>query len=196
MTRSQRFLGVSVIVVSSALLLAGCAGTTPEPTSSPSSSKTAVSTPTPSASEPAGDYIPFAQDCANLIPNDIVFAFNPNYVFDNSATPPVGSSFDMVKTLEGTNCTFTNQSSGAALTISVANPTATTKSILEEQSLGTLTQVDVNGVPGYFGKIGGSGVVQVYTANNFWVTIAGPEISSPEDVASLMNAVLSYLPAG
>ncbi|MSW97366.1 MAG: hypothetical protein F2808_03170 [Actinobacteria bacterium] len=155
-----------------------------------------MSTPTPSASQPEGDYIPFTQDCANLIPNDVVFAFNPNYVFDNSATPAVGSSFDMVKTLEGTNCTYTNQSSGAALTVSVAHPTATTTAILEEQSLGTLAQVDLNGVPGYFGKIAGSGIVQVYTANNYWVTIAGPEVSAPEDVATLMNAVLSYLPAG
>jgi hypothetical protein len=187
---------VTSLVVATAFLLTACQSSGPEPTTAPPAPIVSSATPTPTASQPEGDYFPFEQDCADLIPNDVVFAFNPNYVFDESATPAAGSSFDMVKTLEGTNCTFINQSSGATLTVSVAHPTATSKAILEEQTAVTLAQVDLNGVPGYFGKIAGSGIVQVFTSNNYWVIIAGPEISTTEDVASLLNAVLSYLPAG
>ena len=97
--------------------------------------------------------------------------------------------------MEGTTCNFVNQSSQAALTISVAHLTPISTQILEEQSAAALAPIQIDSEPGYFGTVAGSGIVQVYTTSGYWFTIAGPEVASPEDVAGISSQINSFLSA-
>ena len=186
---------VTSLVATLALLLTACQSAVPEPTQAPQPTTVKSVTPTPTETAPAGDYFPFAADCAELVPDEVIFSFNPNYVLDNSAPPASASSQDLVKAMEGTTCNFVNQSSQAALTISVAHLTPISTQVLEEQSAATFTPIEVDSEPGFFGTRAGSGVVQVFTAGGYWFTVAGPEVSSPEDVAAITTQLNSFLSA-
>lgn len=186
---------VTSFVATLALLLTACQSAVPEPTQTPQPTTVRTVTPTPTETAPAGDFFPFAADCAELMPDEVIFSFNPNYVLDNSAPPAAVSSKDLVTAMEGTTCNFVNQSSQAALTISVAHLTPISRQVLEEQSAATFTPIEVDSQPGFFGTLAGSGVVQVFTATDYWITVAGPEVSSPEDVAAITAQLTSFLSA-
>ena len=186
---------VTSFVATLALLLTACQSAVPEPTQTPQPTTVRTVTPTPTETAPAGDFFPFAADCAELMPDEVIFSFNPNYVLDNSAPPAAVSSKDLVTAMEGTTCNFVNQSSQAALTISVAHLTPISRQVLEEQSAATFAPIQVDSQPGFFGTLAGSGVVQVFTATDYWITVAGPEVSSPEDVAAITAQLTSFLSA-
>ena len=190
-----RTIVVTSLVAASALMLTACQASPPEPTETPQSSPVESVTPTPSETTPAGDYYPFAVECADLIPEDTIFEFNPNYVLDNSGAMASANSSDLVKAMEGTSCNYVNQSSQASLTISVAHLTPVSTTVLQEQAASAFTAVQVGSESGYFGTVAGSGVLQVFTRDGYWFTIAGPEVSSPEDVASITSQLNSFLSA-
>lgn len=191
----EKTLVVTPLVATLALLLTACQSAAPEPTQSLRPTAVKSVTPTPTQTTPAGDYFPFAADCAELMPNEVIFGFNPNYVLDNSAPPAAVSSKDLVTAMEGTTCNFVNQSSQAALTISVAHLTPISTQVLEEQSAATFAPIEVESEPGFFGTVAGSGVLQVFTGNGYWFTIAGPDVSSVEDVAPITSQLNSFLSA-
>lgn len=183
-------------VVALGMGLVACSSPAPEPTqtSAPSTS----SSPSASASsEPTGDSEPYAQDCANLMPDSVMYNWNPNFSLNNSATPAAGSSADIVTELQGTTCNFVNQSSGNSLTISVAHLTPSGVSVLQDQISGSLPSIGTEDQgTAYFGTIAGSGVFEMFATNNFWITIAGPDIASADDIAALKQQILQYLPWG
>lgn len=186
---------VTSFVATLALLLTACQSAAPAPTETPRPTAAASVAPSPTETAPAGDYFPFAADCAELMPDEVIFGFNPNYVLDNSAAYASASSADLVKAMEGTTCNFVNQSSQAALTISVAHLTPVSAQVLQEQSAATFDSVTVDSEPGYFGTVAGSGVLQVFTTSGYWYTVAGPEVASPEDVAGITGQLNSFLSA-
>ena len=188
-------LVVTSLVATTVLLLTACQSSTPQPTVSPEPTVVESVAPTPSETTPAGDYYPFAADCAELMPDEIIFAFNPNYVLDNSAATASASSADLVQAMEGTTCNFINQSSQAALTISVAHLTPISIQVLEEQAVSSFSSIEVGGQSAFFGTVAGSGILQVFTENNFWYTVAGPEVSAPEDVVGITDQLDGFLAA-
>lgn len=133
-----------------------------------------------------------------MIPAQFMFQWNPNYSLNNEAPHAPGSSWDLVGQLNGTNCNYVNQSSNNAITISVAHLTPSGLSIVEDQVSSVLQPADANEKIGkaFFGKVAGSGVYEFFATNDFWVTIAGPDVSSPQDVKDLEDVVLQYLPWG
>ena len=193
MNSREKTLVVTPLVATLALLLTACQSAPPEPTQTPRPTVVESVTPTPTETTPAGDYFPFDVDCAELMPDEVIFGFNPNYILDNSAPPSAVSSKDLVTAMEGTTCNFVNQSSQAALTISVAHLTPISRQVLEEQSAATFAPIQVDSEPGFFGTVAGSGVLQVFTGSGYWFTIAGPEVSSPEDVAAISGQLNSFL---
>ena len=193
-SREHTFV-VTSLVATLALLLAGCQSSVPEPTESPAPTVVESVAPTPTEAAPAGDYYPFAADCAELMPDQVIFGFNPNYVLDNSAATASASSADLVKAMEGTTCNFVNQSSQAALTISVAHLTPISIQVLEEQAASSFSSIEVGGQSAFFGTVAGSGILQVFTGNDFWYTVAGPEVSAPEDVVGITDQLDGFLAA-
>jgi hypothetical protein len=150
-------------------------------------------TPTPSETAPAGDFYPFAVECADLIPEETMFAFNPNYVLDNSGAMAPANSSDLVKAMEGTTCNYVNLSSQASLTISVAHLTPISTQVLKEQAAATFSSVEVGSESGYFGTVAGSGVLQVFTRDDYWYTVAGPEVAGPDDIAGITDQINDFL---
>ena len=174
-------------------MLTACQASPPEPTETPQASSVASATPTPTPTAPEGDYYPFAVECSALMPEDTIFAFNANYGLDNSGAMASANSSDLVKAMEGTTCNYVNQSSQASLTISVAHLTPVSTQVLKEQSAATFSSIEVGSEEGYFGTVAGSGVLQVYTRDGFWYTVAGPEVASPEDIAGITEQLNSFL---
>jgi hypothetical protein len=184
---------VTSLVAASALMLTACQASPPEPTETPQSSTVESVTPTPSETTPAGDYYPFAVECADLIPEDTIFEFNPNYVLDNSGAMASANSSDLVKAMEGTTCNCVNQSSQASLTISVAHLTSVSTQVLREQAAAAFTAVEVGSESGYFGTVAGSGVLQVFTQDDYWYTVAGPEVAGPDDISGITDQLNRFL---
>src|SRR5689334_22921624 len=99
-----------VAALALALALAGC---TPSPSPSTSSGRTpsTTATPGPTAQEPSTTAIPsptasvtgspVGRTCAQLISNDAVYAYNPNFVPISSYTPAAGSSGAQATTYKG-----------------------------------------------------------------------------------------------
>lgn len=174
-------------------MLTACQAAPPEPTETPLPSIVESATPTPSEAAPEGDFYPFAVECSDLIPEDTVFDFNPNYVLDNAGAFASANASDLVKAMEGTTCNFVNQSSQASLTISVAHLTSVSTQVLKEQAAATFDAVEVGSESGYFGTVAGSGVLQVYTRDGFWYTIAGPEVAGPDDITGITNQLNDFL---
>lgn len=188
-----RNIAVTSLVAAAALSLGACQTHSPEPTETPSASSVESATPTPTESAPEGDYYPFAVECSALMPEDTIFAFNPNYILDNSGAMASANSSDLVKAMEGTTCNYVNQSSQASLTISVADLTPVSTQVLKEQSAATFSQIEVGTEQGFFGTVAGSGILQVYTRDGFWYTVAGPEVASPEDIAGITEQLNRFL---
>lgn len=189
----------SVSVVTITLGLAACSAPSPNPTATEAPNTSTVITPTESPTPTAaGDSVAWQQECENLMPSNVVYAWNPNYSLDNNASPAAGSSWDIVTQLQGTNCNYVNQSSNNALTISVAQLTDSGVGILENQISGSLPNLgnDPQGGRQYFGTVAGSGVYEMFATNKFWITIAGPDIASADDIAALKQQILQYLPWG
>jgi hypothetical protein len=65
--------------------------------------------------------------------------------------------------------------------------------VLKEQSAATFSSIEVGSEEGYFGTVAGSGVLQVYTRDGFWYTVAGPEVASPEDIAGITEQLNRFL---
>jgi len=181
------------LVVATAFLLTACQSSGPEPTTAPPSPIVESATPTPSETTPVGDYFPFAVECADLMPEDTIFGFNPNYVLDNAGAMSSANSSDLVKAMEGTTCNYVNQSSQASLTISVAHLTPISTQVLKEQAAAAFSAIEVGSESGYFGTVAGSGVLQVYTKNGFWYTVAGPEVSGPDDIPGITEQLNRFL---
>ena len=188
-----RTIVVASLVAAAALILTACQAAPPKPTETPKSSPVESATPTPSETTPAGDYYPFAVECADLIPEDTIFEFNPNYVLDNSGALAAANSSDLVKAMEGTNCNYVNQSSQASLTISVAHLTTISTTVLKEQAAASFAAVEVGAESGFFGTLAGGGFLQVYTRDGFWYTVAGSEVTDPQDVAGITDQLNSFL---
>ncbi len=188
-----RTIVVTSLVATAALTLSACQAAPPTPTETPRASSVTSATPTPTETTPAGDYYPFAVGCSALMPDDVVFAFNPNYVLDNSGAMASANSSDLVKAMEGTTCNFVNQSSQAALTISVAHLTSISTQVLKEQAAAEFNAVEVGSESGFFGTVAGSGVLQVFTRNGYWLTVAGPEVSSPDDITGITDQLNRFL---
>ena len=109
--------------------LAGCApaatSSTGAPTRCPSAVSTAMPTPTPapSASATASDIdgIPMTIGCRDLISDQAIYDYNPNFSLKANYTPAAGSLAAEVARQNGLACAWVNQTSGELIELSVAN---------------------------------------------------------------------------
>jgi hypothetical protein len=75
----------------------------------------------------------------------------------------------------------------------VALLTPVSTQVLEEQAAASFTPVKVGAESGYFGTVAGSGVLQVFTRDGYWFTVAGPEVSSPDDITGITDQLNRFL---
>jgi hypothetical protein len=190
-----------VAAVALALALAGC---TPSP--SPSASRTASETSSPSstAQDPTTTALPsptasvtgspVGKTCSQLISNDAMYAYNPNFVPLTSYTPAAGSSGAQATTYKGVACRWQNETSNGVIDLSVANLDPATIESLKNQAVAKSTLVpSYQGADeGYFSEGNGAGTAIVFV-KSYWIVITSQQFAEPGDAEQLVDGVIAAL---
>jgi len=187
-------------VVALAFALAGC---TPSP--SPSGSATARNTPSaPPAREPSTTAIPtptasvvgtpVGKSCVQLISNDDIYAYNPNFVPLTSYTPAAGSSGAQATAYKGVACRWQNETSNDVIDLSVAKLDAATIESLKNQAVAKSTLVPTyqGADEGYFSAANGTGTAIVF-ARSSWIVLTSQQFAEPGDAEQLVDGVIAAL---
>lgn len=202
-------LTITIVAALTLLTLTGCVGhPDAKPSSShssghssedtgasaaPSASATPPATspaPTPSASA-ASNATAVSVKCDSLISAQQMYDFNTNYGLDSSFTPKSGTSAARAVSSKGVACNWTNQTSGDALTVSVAKPgPADLRSLKSAASTGKAASG--LGDAAWFSAAAGSGTLTVFRGE-YWVTAASVSFATASDASDLMADTLAAL---
>ncbi|MEL4318915.1 iron ABC transporter ATP-binding protein [Leifsonia sp. YIM 134122] len=186
-------------------LLAGCTpgtGTSSPSASVPSDSATGGASeepstdPSPTATVPAGT--PITIGCDELLTNDDVYAFNPNYGTAPDYTPTADSVVAAVAADNGLACGWSNQSSGDLIEVAVAQPDADQLVTLKQNAAATMNAVPTYGTPpavdGFFSQSQDTGTVQIFTESGYWLVASSTAFFEPGDAVGIITPALSNLP--
>jgi hypothetical protein len=121
----------------------------------------------------------------------VIYDFNPNFGLDPSFAPQQGSPAALAITNGGTACNWINQTSGDALTLSVAHPAAAQLASIEATAARGTAGSGL-GDSSYFSSSGGVGRVDVFRGG-YWLVTTSDLYSAAADAASLVNAALGAL---
>lgn len=168
------------------------AGSSPVPTGGSGSSGGAGSTQA-AATKPGGTAL--SMTCDQLLTPDQLYAFNPNFGDDPGYQPAAGSLAATAVADKGVACAYLNQSSGAVIQLSVAQPDQANLTALENAAVTTSTAVPTYGVPqGYFSTARGE--AQVFTGP-YWIAAVAPTntFGEPGDPAPLIQSIQQNLAA-
>jgi hypothetical protein len=146
---------------------------------------------------PTEEPTPFAIACDELVTNDQMYAFNPNFGADPGYAPKAAGITAVVDE-SGTACGWLNQTSGDVIEIGVATlPPGALEQHKNEAALGS-NVVPTYGTPpdieGYFRQVAGTGEAQVFRGA-YWIVIDSVALFEPGDAQQLVTAVLGNLPA-
>ena len=191
-----------VALVALALALAGC---TPSPSPSAGHSRSGSPVPVPTAQEPTTTAVPsptasvkgapVGRTCPQLISNDAIYAYNPNFVPITSYTPAAGSSGAQATTYKGVACRWQNETSNTVIDLSVANLDAATIESLKNQSVAQSTLVPTyqGADEGYFSAGNGAGTAIVFV-KSYWIVMTSQQFAEPGDAEQLVDGVIAALP--
>jgi hypothetical protein len=195
------------VAVASAVLALGLAGCTPTPSPTTSGSRSASdpATSVPSAHDPTTTAVPsptasatgspVGRTCAQLISNNAIYAYNPNFVPITSFTPSAGSSAAQAVAYKGVACRWQNETSNDVIDLSVANLDAATIESLKNQSVAKSTLVPTyqGADEGYFSAGNGVGTAIVFV-RSYWVVMTSQQFAEPGDAEQLVDGVIAALP--
>jgi len=194
-------LPVAVAVAAIALALAGC---TPGPSPSGSATASHSRPPVPTPHEPSTTAIPsptasvvgtpVGKTCAQLVSNDAIYDYNPNFVPLTSYTPAAGSSGAQAVTYKGVACRWQNETSNNVVDLSVAKLDAATIESLKNQAVakGTLVPTYQGADEGYFSPGGGAGTAIVFVGS-YWIVMTSQQFAEPGDAEQLVDGVITAL---
>lgn len=182
--------------LTAAVLLAGCVPTdtedpgaieTPTPTASATPSPTATTAPT---NGPVG--LPITVSCEQLLPADVVYAYNENFTLQNGYVPAAGTLGAEALRQNGLACAWVHNSNGQLIELSVANLPEPEFTTLANETFTSSNSVPTYGVEGYFLAEGGVGVAQAFSTP-YWLVMSSPTFFEPGDAAPLVQAALTAL---
>ena len=167
----------------------GVASCTPEPEPTPTQTAVAPSvTPTATPTEsPVDEGSPITLGCDDLVSPSVIYAFNPNTVFDEGYERAADTGAATAVGLDGVSCAWINQSSGDLFSVAVAHPSSDRLAQLED-SAGTAAV----GWEGTFDGGDESAVAQAFVNGN-WVVMEFDFFVEQGDVVPLMEAVIEKL---
>jgi hypothetical protein len=181
--RSLASLALAVVVAAG---VSSCTPT-PEPTPTQTAAAPSVSpTPTPTK-KPVDEGSPVTLTCDELVAPSVIYAFNPNTVFDEGYERALDTGAAQAVELDGVSCAWINQSSGDLFTVAVAHPSASRLASLEE-SAGTAAV----GWTGTFDGGDESALAQAFV-DGYWVVMEFDFFVEQGDVVPIMDAVLESL---
>lgn len=162
----------ALVALALALSIAGCAPQVePQPTPTATTAPSATPEPTASAEPFAG--APLALECSQLVSDQAMYDYSPNYGLDDTWRPPSGSLAAKVVELEGTACAWRNETGGELLIVAAAHPA--------DAELAELSA----GAP--FAVVGDTGTAQSFD-NGFWVVTESTEYLEAGDAAPILKA--------
>lgn len=187
------------IVVASALLLTGCAGSpdpvasvTPKVRASSSASNAAESPATPTAKP-----TPVTIACDKVLTSEQLTKLMPPLAADAAFTPAKGTAAATAIADAGVACGYTNASTGNPVAVSIAQPTSDDLTALKNAAIRSSHVVPTYGVPpkvmGYFSVDATSGIAQVFTGP-YWIVAESKDFREPGDASQVMAGVLGNLP--
>lgn len=193
--RPLRSLSLAASVLVATALLSGCVPTeTVDPetgettTPTPTASETATPTPTPTAE--AGT--PVTLTCEQLVPNSVMYSFDPNFSLQPSFTPAPGSLAAEAVEAKGIACQWVHQTSGATIELSAAQPPAEALNDRMNDLVVSSNSVPTYGVEGYFQLDGATGEAQAFPLP-YWVTAVSTAFYEPGDAEPIVAAMISAL---
>lgn len=194
---------IVLLTGAAALLLAGCSTGTTEQSSTPTTSarpssapastapaaptsaaptSSATPTATPSATASTiGTPVSFA--CDDLITDQQIYEYNPNFSLDDDWAPASGSRQAQAVSYRGVACSWVNESSKQRINVSVADLDAATLSSLKKKAkAGEVTSY------GYFVLDGETGRADAFTGD-YWITVDSKAFFASDDPAPLVADV-------
>ena len=193
------------IAFAAMISLSGCSVleslTPPSPTMTATSSAGTESSQTPTPVVPTttptvapAQFLPVGLGCAQLLPDEFVFEFSPNFARQDDYTPDGNSTDGYIATNQGVACRIVNLSGGDHVDVAVASMDATGMAELTAKLSSTQASVgDFGGnVQGYFTDAGGVGQASALTSK-YWVVVSSPLFTQARDAAPIVAQVLSAL---
>lgn len=192
--RSPALVLSAAAALAAAVVLAGCSTPGPAPSSAPPSpSDTATATPEPTDTAAPAEPTPVDIPCAELVPSQTMYDFNPNFSLIDPWTPSSGSPAADAVAAEGVACRWQNDTSGEVIDVSVAALDATA---LEERANDAYTHSTMvptyGGDEGYFAVTDGVGEAIVFQGEH-WVVVSSSYFLEPGDAEPIVAAVLAAL---
>lgn len=122
--------------------------------------------------------------CNDVVSAQTMYNFNPNFGLLANFTPDPGSFAEQALAIEGVACRWVNQTSGATIDVSIAQPGPTA---LADAKDAASSGAPVSGIgdAAFFSQSGAPGVVQAF-AGPFWVTATSVYFAAPGDASSIM----------
>lgn len=188
----------SITVLAAAAVLLALTACTPESTVDPTPDQAEDSTlppvsPSPTATDsPDSPGVPINKLCSDLVTDQQLYDFNPNFAADAGYTPATGSDAARLVDLEGLSCGWLNLSSGASVTVSAANLPGPELAEYASASAATGSATDLFGGEGYFRTIDGAGTAEAFVAP-YWVIVSSTDFVEAADAAPLVQAALTSL---
>ena len=204
--RSTRAVVIGTSIGLAALLsLSGCsvldAINPPAPTATALSSAAAESSQTPTPVVPTAtptlapaQFLPVGLGCAQLLPDQFVFEFSPNFARQDDYSPDGGSTDGYIAANQGVACRIVNLSGGDHVDVAVASMDALGMAELTAKLSSTQASVGDFGanVQGYFTDAGGVGQASALT-DKYWIVVSSPLFTQARDAAPIVAQVLSSL---
>jgi hypothetical protein len=190
-----------VVAVITMLALAGCAqSTTPKHKShhsaSPSASGKSTSTPsaTPTASHtPKAPASPVGLTCAQLLSNDQIYAFNPNFVTEKYS-PKAGTLGATMASDSGIACGWVNETSGEVIEIAAERPAASSLSSAKSAAAVGTVAPSSGADAAYFALSSGVGTTQLFVGG-YWAEVSSAIFESAADAQPVYSVVSGNLKA-
>jgi len=187
-------------------LLAGCGS---HDSSTAKDTPTAGSTASAAPSDGAGTSAESASPTPTPTPTPVtlqqgevwtaqqVYDYNPNFSPAPDYKVQDGSAASKLVDLKGVSFGWINQTSNDTIEIAVAHPSADNIDQFSGEVAGSSQQVPIDGAPagtvGYFDVKDGTGTLQVFTANGYWLVVDSKLFLEPGDSYQIATDVMGNL---
>jgi hypothetical protein len=189
----SRVIAPAALVSIALALLAGC---TPEQAGGgPSDAPSAGSTPSTEPSAQPTDQpnsTPVGASCAELVPADTIYVYNPNFAPIARFTPEDGTPAASALAYQGVACRWENGTNGFDIDVSVAQLDEETLTALKNAAFEDREMVPTYGEEAYFSVESELGVAEVFQGP-FWIVAQSPVFLEPGDATEIVDSVLAAL---
>ncbi|MCU1438640.1 MAG: hypothetical protein JWP66_1727 [Naasia sp.] len=187
-THHRPACAASVLLAAALVTLAGCTSNPVRPVPDPAGPTGPASAAPPSPAAP--ESFPVDIPCDQLIPADVLAAFDPEAVAD-PAYAPAGPAAAMVG-WQGVACGWVDTANGSTIEIAVARLGAENLEAVQNELVLTTPTVPTYGGVDYFRFDGESGEVNAFTGDA-WIFSRGSEFFEPGDATELIRAAKAGL---